>query len=131
VTLLEKKQRRSAILGELKTLRDSAKLTNRSLSADEQTKFDALLAEDATLKGEIETEEANEKRLNAIGDWKRNWLKSASARPSPIPRAAAVNARTADVNAKPAKFKSLGEQLQAIAHAGMHGDNPGSSATIA
>lgn len=66
-TLLEKKQRRSTILSELKVLRDSAKLTNRSLSAEEQTKFDSLLSDDATLKGEIATEEANENRLSAIG----------------------------------------------------------------
>src|SRR3990167_7302524 len=68
LSLLEKKQRRSAILGQLKLLRDAAKETNRSLLPEEQTKFDGLLTEDGTLKAEILADEANDTRLSAIGN---------------------------------------------------------------
>ena len=112
LSLLEKKQRRSAILGQLKLLRDAAKETNRSLLPEEQTKFDGLLTEDGTLKAEILADEANDTRLSAIGNLEKE-LAVVGGRVTQ-PDSLGGNGVHIEVK-KPEGFKSLGQQLQAIA----------------
>ncbi len=58
MTLLEQKQRRAAILAELKTLRDAAKLTG-AFTPEQRAKVGELQAENATLKEAIELQEAD------------------------------------------------------------------------
>lgn len=59
-TVLEKKQRRTVILDELKALSKSAELTGGAFSPEQRTKIDELKAESETLKSEIAIAEADE-----------------------------------------------------------------------
>jgi HK97 family phage major capsid protein len=129
-TILEKRQRLSAISDRQKALKSNYE-KNKSFSQEERDETKALSAEVETLKAEIAALEAQEAE-------DRKFLSDADALAAdlnkPLPRqtqpdtlGAKFNGTAADVKVKdPAKFKTLGEQLQAIAGAGMIGDHPGS-----
>lgn len=119
-TILEQKQRRAAILTELKSLAKSAETLGRPFSDEERTKITALKAENDALKLSIEKAEADEQTLSLIGDLETE-LNQADGRQTQSDQLGG-GGRIEPV--APPKFKSLGEQLQAIAYAGMHGDNP-------
>jgi HK97 family phage major capsid protein len=125
-TILEKRQRLSAISDRQKALKSNYE-KNKSFSQEERDETKALSAEVETLKTEIaalEAQEAEDRKFLAAAD----VLAADLAKPLPRQTQPDSLGTTAVIdglpNAKPAKFASLGEQLQAIANAGMHGDNP-------
>lgn len=122
-TLQDKKARRGVIRDELKTFASAAQLSGRSFTDEERTKIEALKSENETLKGEIEALESQAAKdaetLGFIGDLdaELNGSTGRRSQPDALGRIDPV---------APPKFKSLGEQLQAIANAGINGDNPSS-----
>lgn len=67
-TILEKQQRRKAILDELQTYAKAAKLSNRPFSEEERNKIELLKSENDSLKAELAKAEGDEKSLSFIGD---------------------------------------------------------------
>lgn len=114
--LEQKKQRLAAVLDELKTLAKAAQLSNRAWSAEERTKVDALKAEADTLKSEIKALEADAATKDFIASLDEELA-------TPVERKTQPDGQTVTtVRIKePEKFKTLGEQLQAIASVAMTG----------
>lgn len=98
------KDKRRAGIDRMKSLRDAAQLGNRALSADERTEINGLLAQDEQLDADIKAAEkldAIDQRLSQ-GVGRQTQPDGTAGRIEPV---------------APEKFKSLGEQLQAIAWA--------------
>ena len=115
-TILEKKQRRSALQEENATFKKARELANRPYSEVERTKIKANLAEAATLSTEIESEEGDAGLDAATETLAADLTKSGGRQTQPDTLAVT----RIDPVAPPA-FKSLGEQLQAIAGVAMSG----------
>lgn len=115
LTMLQKKQRIAELYEENATYKKAKELGKRSFTEDERTKIKANLAESATLQAEIEAEQGDESlgsQITGTGEFlntstgRKTQPDNSGVRIEPI--------------AQPA-FKSLGEQLQAIAGVGMSG----------
>ena len=65
-SITEKKQRRTAILGDLKALSASAELTGGTFTAEQRSKISELKAESESLKAEIEQAEADQSNRGYI-----------------------------------------------------------------
>lgn len=105
-------ERLSAIRDELQTYAKAAKLSNRAFSADENARIETLKAEAETLKAEragLEADKANRDYIANLGE----------DLATPVGRQTAhdqIDTAPTHIRVKePEKFKSLGEQLQAIA----------------
>ncbi len=99
----ELRDAKAAKYQELRALDELANAEARDLSAEEQVRFDAGMAECARLGAAIEREEAlmeGERSLEGIE------IGAAAIASDPVPEAA-----------KEGRFNSLGEMLQAVAHA--------------
>jgi HK97 family phage major capsid protein len=122
-TLLEKKQQIAKLHEENATYKKAKELGNRSFSEDERTKIKANLAEVAKLNAEVDAEEGD----LALGSQIEGTAAALAVTSGRVtqPDSLATNATRIEA-LPPPKFKTLGEQLQAIATAGMNGDNPAS-----
>jgi len=113
-------QRRAAILEELKAYSKAAASLGRPFTDEERTKIETLKTENDTLKENIAKATTDEQTLSFIGTLESELSQPASRTTQPD----ALGGGTRIDPVGPQPFKSLGEQLQAIAYAGMHGDNP-------
>lgn len=112
----QKQERLAAIKDELQTYAKASKLSNRPFSTEELGKIDLLKAEAETLKAEIaslEKDRENRSYIDSLGEDLSQPI-GRQTQPDQLSRT--------DVRIKePEKFKSLGEQLQAIAGVAMSG----------
>lgn len=118
-TILEQKQRRTEILSELQALSKAAELTGGAFSPEQRAKAESLKAENLAIKASLAAAEGDAATRDEIAALAAE-LGTSAGRVSPAPDFIKPNIKP------PEAFKTLGEQLQAIAKAGMTGDHPGS-----
>lgn len=112
----QKQERLAAIKDELQTYAKASKLSNRPFSTEELGKIDLLKAEAETLKAEIsalEKDRENRSYIDSLGV----DLSQANGRQTQPDQLAQTQIRVKE----PEKFRSLGEQLQAIAGVALSG----------
>jgi HK97 family phage major capsid protein len=123
-SLLELRQRRNQIVTELSALKTVVKGAGRGFNKDERERVTKLLADDEQLKAQIaEAEQAaqlDEQLFGRIGERSEELALPLPRRTAPSePRAAEPTPEDLKKHAEQG-FKSLGEQLQAVAHAAMN-----------
>jgi HK97 family phage major capsid protein len=122
MTKLEKQQELAKLSDKLSTLKKARELSNRPYSPEERTEIKTCLGRKEALEAELaqdEEDEANDAKINSLAT---DLAKSGGRKTQPD----SLSTETRIESVPPPKFKTLGEQLQAIASAGMIGDNAGS-----
>lgn len=109
--------RRGEVLAELKAIAASSQLAKRQFTDDERARVTALMAEDATLKTQQESIEAEEQARLAIAAMDAE----ANASTGRLASADSGSERLIPATVKRPAFACLGEQLQAIAQVGITG----------
>jgi HK97 family phage major capsid protein len=129
VTIAEKKARLSAIADRQKALKSNFDKAG-SFTKEERDEAKALRTEVETLKGDISALEAQAREdaeLLAAGNSTAEFLNQGTGRVTQPDSLGSPTGSAIRIESVPSPvFKTLGEQLQAIAAAGMSGDNPGS-----
>lgn len=112
------KQKKVDLLKQARTLSDTAAAENREFTAEEQTKYDATMAEVKGVNTSIERESALLDEERSLGGTQRDGLRSeAHWEEGKGPTAPVQVERVVDSPNGKASFASLGEQLMAVRRA--------------
>ena len=117
MTLLEMQQRLAAISSELNAIKSAKQLGNRPFTDDEKLRMKALFAERDELQAKIEAASSDDEFCKSIESLSIELAKTPGRKTQPDQLATETRIEVVP----PQGFKSLGEQLQAIAGVAMTG----------
>ena len=120
-SIQELRQERAAVVGKLNTLNEARKISNRVFTPEEKLEIEAGKASVEQLDTAIAAAEADQLSSTWIEGQVASLDQPAGRKTQPDSLSTTA---TRIEPVAPGKFKSLGEQLQAIANAGMNGDHP-------